>query len=237
MIIFIIIMGFLFGNFTTSFYYRISNGRNVNGYKSLSGEAPHCSSCNHPLKFYEYLPILSIFSTKFKFACNYCGAAINPIYTILEFSTAILFAVNYLLIRSEQALVLTFLLIPVALLTIALKIHNNKIPEYLLWFSGFLGVLYRTSSDGTFYIWFLHLSALILLIISIYKNKDIDLSSIVLKHSIIAISACWLDTAPLLIVLAIHTSFSVIRKLNTKTLFALDWIALYSMIIISEAIL
>lgn len=237
MIIFIIIMGFIFGNFTTSFYYRISNGRHINGYKSLSGEAPHCSSCKHPLKFYEYLPILSIFSTKLKFACNYCGASINPLYTILEFLTAFLFAVNYLLIRSEEALVLTFLLIPIALLTIALKIHNHKIPEYLLWFSAFLGVLYRTLYDGTFYIWFLHSSALALLIISIYKNKDIDLPSIAQKHSIIAISSCWVDTAPLLIALAIHASFSLIRKLNTKTLFALDWIALYYMIIISEVML
>jgi leader peptidase (prepilin peptidase)/N-methyltransferase len=237
MILFIMIMGFIFGNFTTSFYYRISNERRVNGYKSLSGEAPHCSSCKHPLKFYEYLPILSIFSTKFRFICNYCGASINPVYTILEFSTAILFALNYMYVTSGESLVLTLLLIPVGILTIALRINDNKIPNYLLWFAAFLGVLYRTISDGTFYIWFLHLSIFMLVIISIYKDKEADFSSVALRVSVLAISCCWLETIPLLIMLGIHSFICLIRKLDSKYIFSLDWLILYFMIIISEAIL
>ena len=81
-VLFVSIIGLMFGNYATTAFYRIPNGKAINGYSSLNGTKPHCSHCGHLLKFYEYLPLLSWFSTGFK--CNYCNAKTNPVYTILE---------------------------------------------------------------------------------------------------------------------------------------------------------
>ncbi len=74
--------GLMFGNYATTAFFRIPLGKPINGLKTLKGSRPHCSTCSHPLKFYEYLPFLSWFSTGFH--CNYCGAKTDIIYTVLE---------------------------------------------------------------------------------------------------------------------------------------------------------
>jgi|GEM_PF-4487074 prepilin signal peptidase PulO-like enzyme (type II secretory pathway) len=92
-----IIFGALFGNFATTFYYRLPRGLPINGGRlGIEGKAPHCSVCNNPLRYYEYLPILNIFSTFGK--CNYCGVKVDHSYHLLELGgviTAILLFLQY----------------------------------------------------------------------------------------------------------------------------------------------
>ncbi len=87
------IYGLLIGNYSTTAYFRIPRAMPINGLSTYSGKAPHCSTCSHPLKFYEYFPVFSWVFTRFK--CNYCGAPTNKAYTILEatvmFSSILLF--------------------------------------------------------------------------------------------------------------------------------------------------
>jgi leader peptidase (prepilin peptidase)/N-methyltransferase len=76
-----IFYGAIVGNFATTAYYRIPKNIPINGQRDV-GVKPHCSVCDHNLKFYEYLPILSwIFC---RHGCNYCGASIDRTYTMLE---------------------------------------------------------------------------------------------------------------------------------------------------------
>jgi prepilin signal peptidase PulO-like enzyme (type II secretory pathway) len=82
MIIFVSIIGLMFGNYATTAFHRIPNGKSINGYTALQGKKPHCSNCGHLLKFYEYLPLLSWITARFK--CNYCHSKIDYIYTMLE---------------------------------------------------------------------------------------------------------------------------------------------------------
>ncbi len=77
------ICGVLLGNYLTTAYYRIPRGKPINGLSKNIGIKPHCSTCAHPLKYYEYFPVLSWFSTRFK--CNYCGAPTDMTYFTLEF--------------------------------------------------------------------------------------------------------------------------------------------------------
>jgi leader peptidase (prepilin peptidase)/N-methyltransferase len=73
--------GVLFGNYLTTIYSRIKQKKPVNGILK-DGLPPHCDSCNHKLKYYEYFPVLSWYYAKFR--CNYCGVKITPVYFMLE---------------------------------------------------------------------------------------------------------------------------------------------------------
>lgn len=122
--------GLMFGNYATTVFHRIPLGKPINGLKTLKGARPHCSTCSHPLQFYEYLPFLSWFSTGFK--CNYCGAKTDIIYTVLEvagLSCAVLFFLligfNYLYIFLLAAWITYFLFL-------ALFIRYNHIYKRIL---------------------------------------------------------------------------------------------------------
>jgi prepilin signal peptidase PulO-like enzyme (type II secretory pathway) len=54
-----------------------------------------CEYCNDKYKWYEMIPIVSFFSSKFK--CNYCNHKLNVWYLILEFILGLLFCTSYLL--------------------------------------------------------------------------------------------------------------------------------------------
>jgi prepilin signal peptidase PulO-like enzyme (type II secretory pathway) len=75
------IFGLLFGNYLTTIYSRIKQKKPVNGILK-NGLPPHCDSCNHALRYYEYFPVLSWYYTRFQ--CNYCGVKITPVYFMLE---------------------------------------------------------------------------------------------------------------------------------------------------------
>lgn len=79
------VFGALFGNFATSFYFRLPRNIPINGHPQLAGQAPHCSSCGHVLRFYEYFPILNFIFTRGR--CNYCNVKIDTTYHLLEFSS------------------------------------------------------------------------------------------------------------------------------------------------------
>jgi hypothetical protein len=72
------LFGVLIGNFTTTLFYRLPRNIMISGFNQKLTRPPFCSNCNHVLVFYEYLPILSWFSTRGK--CNYCHAPINKSY-------------------------------------------------------------------------------------------------------------------------------------------------------------
>jgi len=233
MLLLIIILGFIFGNFTTSFYYRISNNKPVNGYKKLSGEAPHCSVCKNPLRFYEYLPILSLIATKFSFKCNYCAAPINRIYTVLEFSVALTFILHYLLVPAEQPFILLSFFAPTMILLIALRQGQHNIPSYLFWFMCFLGVIYRTVLDGDFYTWLTQISVLAIFVIAEQKDKDFKLMEIIAKYAAIACACCWLLPLQLIILIIMHM-LAVFFKVKDPYRFHLDLLLLYGMTLFSE---
>ncbi|MDF3048096.1 MAG: peptidase protein [Candidatus Midichloriaceae bacterium] len=76
--------GVLLGNYLTTAYHRIPLTKPINGIFKNKGIKPHCSVCEHELKYWEYFPVFSwIFS---KQRCNYCGVKVDKIYTVLEVS-------------------------------------------------------------------------------------------------------------------------------------------------------
>jgi prepilin signal peptidase PulO-like enzyme (type II secretory pathway) len=118
--------GVLLGNYMTSFYFRIPRGIPINGFSTKRGKAPHCSKCEHPLQVYEYLPVISWFTTLFK--CNYCKQPIGYEYFLIEVSTMIgTCAFLHYLGTFDEIFALSAPIIALIVLNIALLLKRNSL--------------------------------------------------------------------------------------------------------------
>ena len=86
-----LIIFFIFGSVMGSFYHviatRLSNGL------SIVKPASHCEKCNHILKWYELIPIISYIIQGGK--CRNCKEQMPISYFMMEICTGLLFAVCY----------------------------------------------------------------------------------------------------------------------------------------------
>ncbi len=82
---------FIFGSIMGSFYHvlatRLSKGL------SIITPASHCEKCNHKLKWYELIPIISYIIQGGK--CRECKTKLPLSYILIEICTGLLFAVCY----------------------------------------------------------------------------------------------------------------------------------------------
>lgn len=86
--IMIFVMGTIFGSFFNVVGYRVPNNM------SIVYPDSHCPNCNHKLKFYELVPILSYIFLGGK--CIKCKKRISIFYPFFEALTGILFLISYL---------------------------------------------------------------------------------------------------------------------------------------------
>lgn len=86
-----LVIFFIFGSVMGSFYYvlatRLSKGL------SIIKPASHCEKCNHELKWYELIPLLSYIIQRGK--CRSCKTKLPISYFLIELCTGILFAVCF----------------------------------------------------------------------------------------------------------------------------------------------
>ena len=89
--IYIYIMLFIFGSVIGSFLnvlaMRLSNN------ESILWPRSHCHNCQHKLRWYELIPVISYVIQKGKSRC--CGTNIPISYLIIEVVTGILYMVSY----------------------------------------------------------------------------------------------------------------------------------------------
>lgn len=125
MYLIIFLFGVLIGNFTTTFLYRLPNNIGFTNKTPLSFQRPFCSKCKHPLRFYEYLPILSWISTRGR--CNYCEDKISPSYLLLELAGGVLAMLCfYLYYDNSDVFFLKFSLSITSLLAIIIHFQYKK---------------------------------------------------------------------------------------------------------------
>jgi hypothetical protein len=219
----------IFGNYTTSFYYRTSSGIAVNGFNSLVGKAPHCSVCKHPLRFYEFLPILSAISTKLSFRCNYCGAAIDKIYTALELGVALLFLLNYKVFGINQIFILVSVYSAIAALIAALNFKGQAIPKYIIVFACFLGIIYHTIIDNGFYTWLLQLF-LYALFLSFTQRHHAKVKFFESNYLVNFCACCWLNPQSLILFLLVAVISASFPR-TQKNLFKPGFFTIYFMVL------
>lgn len=87
-LVMIFIIGLVFGSFFNVVGYRVPNKM------SIIHPGSHCPNCNHKLKFYELVPVLSYIFLGGK--CKSCKKRISIFYPFFELLTGVLFSLCYL---------------------------------------------------------------------------------------------------------------------------------------------
>lgn len=82
---------FMLGSTMGSFYYVVAT--RLSKEQSIIIPGSHCDNCNHMLKWYELIPIISYIIQGGK--CRQCKAKLSASYLMMELCTGILFAVCY----------------------------------------------------------------------------------------------------------------------------------------------
>lgn len=88
---FVIITFFIVGTIMGSFYHVVAT--RLSNDESIIYPNSHCPKCNHPLKWYENIPIISYLLLKGK--CKACNSKIPISYLVTEIVTGLLFSVCY----------------------------------------------------------------------------------------------------------------------------------------------
>lgn len=86
-----LILFFILGAIMGSFYHVVAT--RLSNDESIIHPGSHCPKCNHPLSWYENIPILSYIFLKGK--CKKCHSKIPISYWVVEVITGLLFSVCY----------------------------------------------------------------------------------------------------------------------------------------------
>ncbi len=148
LIIYIFLLGLCFGSFLNVYRFRYP--------KSISIIYPSsfCPSCKNKIHWYFNIPIISWFLLKGK--CCFCKSRISFSYPLIEFLTAILFALNSfsILHLSTNYFVNLFGLTFFTVIIIAVSLidfDNYIIPNDLLIFGTISGLLFNIISRKIYY--------------------------------------------------------------------------------------
>ncbi len=140
LLIYIFIIGIIFGSFFNVCIFRIPNNQ------SISNPPSHCYNCNTRLKSLDLVPILSWLFLKGK--CRYCGQKVSLRYPLIELLTGVLFIIIYniygLNFITINYLVLTSLLIIITFI----DIDHFIIPDSLIIFGSIFAVLFNVTNQG-----------------------------------------------------------------------------------------
>ncbi|WP_316353519.1 prepilin peptidase [Candidatus Trichorickettsia mobilis] len=168
--IIVTIFGLLIGNFATTIFYRLPRNITICGINQNCDQPPFCSYCRHLLKPYEYLPLLSWFSTFGK--CNYCNSNIPAQYFILEISAVILSnSCFYLFNGITDLYILIFGFGVSCLLNILIYREHKAIPQIIIISMLFWGAIYRTLTEQTIILWLSSLSIAFIISLFLLNNK------------------------------------------------------------------
>jgi leader peptidase (prepilin peptidase)/N-methyltransferase len=99
---FIFIFGMVLGSFYNVVGLRLPNN------ESIIKPGSHCPNCNHYLKWYENIPIVSYIFLGGK--CSKCQCKISVMYPLIEFLCGILFLISYLIYGLSYEFVISLIL-------------------------------------------------------------------------------------------------------------------------------
>lgn len=143
------LLGILFlclGSFLNVLIYRLPLGM------SLTKESSHCPKCNHHLKWYENIPLLSYIIQKGK--CRGCKTKISIQYPLVEGLSLLMFIISYLRFGLSLEMILFTLLLLVFIVIFLIDIKHLIIPNSLNIIVFILGIIVcfipHTSINGAF---------------------------------------------------------------------------------------
>ena len=118
-------IGLIFGSFLNVLTYRIPLG--ISLFNPIGSECPHCQ---HKIKWYENIPVISYVFLKGK--CSNCSERISIIYPVVELTTGV---VTVLLVQHQWFdldLILTIALFYTLIVLSFIDFKFKAVPDYLL---------------------------------------------------------------------------------------------------------
>lgn len=134
------ILGTVLGSFYNVVGFRLPKGEEIVFTKS------HCTACNHPLKWYELIPILSFFIQGGK--CRYCKEKISLFYPFIELCTGLLFAVSFYSFGFSYDLILALTLVSLLMIILVSDLNFLIIPDSVLIISSLIIIVVKFLSGG-----------------------------------------------------------------------------------------
>lgn len=135
MTLIIFIYGLLIGSFLNVCIYRIPRS------ESIAWPGSHCPKCNHKLRWYDNIPLLSYLILKGK--CRYCNESISKQYPIVEFLNAIIYIIMYFNFGYSIDFIFYSLLFSILILITFIDLKEMIIPDLLVIVILILSVLYK----------------------------------------------------------------------------------------------
>lgn len=126
-----LIIFFIFGSIMGSFYHVIAT--RLSAGNSIITPQSHCEKCQHTLKWYELIPILSYLIQRGK--CRNCKAKLPLSYLLMEICTGILFAVCYHVFGLELKLITALIFVSSLIIIIISDIEYMIILDEVLIFA------------------------------------------------------------------------------------------------------
>lgn len=122
--IMIFIIGLVFGSFYNVVGYRLPEDM------SIAFPASHCPNCNHKLKFYELIPVISYIFLGGK--CKACKKRISIVYPFFELLTACMFLLSYLVFGININFLISITFISILIIISISDIRYYIIPDEVL---------------------------------------------------------------------------------------------------------
>ena len=85
--VFVFVVGSCIGSFLNVLIYRLPR------HMSIVRPGSHCPNCNHPINWYDNIPLLSWLLLGR--SCRHCGEGISAAYPLVELTTAVVFTLVY----------------------------------------------------------------------------------------------------------------------------------------------
>lgn len=139
-IIFIFVLGCIFGSFFNVVGYRLPNDL------SIISPGSFCPKCKHNLKWYELIPVLSYIIQKGK--CRKCHEKISIIYPVVEATTGVLFATSYFVFGFSYEFLIAIIVSSFMMIVIVSDINYLIIPDEVTVFFSIMVLVVKLIVEG-----------------------------------------------------------------------------------------
>ena len=139
-IVLFFILGLVFGSFYNVVGFRLPNNEEIVFTKS------HCTKCNHKLRWYELLPVLSFLIQGGR--CRNCKQKISLFYPFVELCTGILFAVSFYSFGFSYEFFIALVLVSLFMIILVSDLNFLIIPDSILVVGSILIIITRFLMEG-----------------------------------------------------------------------------------------
>lgn len=132
------ILFFILGSVMGSFFHVVAT--RMSNDESIIAPSSHCHTCDHKLKWYELIPIVSYIIQGGK--CRKCGSYLPLSYLVIEIVTGILYAVCYHEYGLSPELIISVIFISILIIVIVSDIEYMIILDEVLVFGSVITIIF-----------------------------------------------------------------------------------------------